>query len=230
MSWPWMIWVLSGYLCGSVPVAWLIGRAHGVDIRRVGSGNVGATNLGRALGRRWGAVCLLLDVVKGAIPVAAAGVAMAVAGRSSLEAAEAWHWLAVAVAAVLGHVFPIWLRFRGGKGVATGLGVLLGLYPLLTIPTAAALLTWLLAAAVFRYVSLASVLAALLLPVYLWVGSLLRTVPTSRVLPFLVVTCALALLVLVRHRSNLVRLAAGTEPRLGAKRSVAADAGAAGNS
>ncbi len=215
MQWLWVLWVLVGYACGSVPVGWLMGRAQGVDIRRLGSGNVGATNVGRNLGMKWGALCFLLDVFKGFAPVILSGFWMGVAGGRDLAAADAWCWLSVAAATVAGHVFPIFLGFRGGKGVATGLGALLGFWPLLTLPTLAAALTWLLLASLFRYVSLASVLAAIAIPIYLWLASLAGGREPAQIRPFLVVTALIALLVLLRHRQNLARLRAGTEPRLG---------------
>jgi len=215
MSWSWLFWVGVGYLCGSVPVAWFIGRAHGVDIRRIGSGNVGATNVGRYLGRRWGVICLLLDVLKGLGPVLAAGLAMGVCGRVDLGAVEAWNWLAVAAAAVVGHVFPVWLRFRGGKGVATGLGVLLGFHPILTVPMAVSLATWLLVVFATRYVGLASVLAAGLLPLYVLIAGRLGGAWGAQIVPFVTVTALMGLLVLVRHRTNLARLLKGTEAKIG---------------
>ena len=217
MAWIWGLWALFGYLCGSVPVAWLIGRAHGIDVRRVGSGNVGATNLGRELGRGWGALCLFLDVVKGLSPVALSGLVMSVAATKTIAADQAWCWLGVAAAAVVGHVFPIWLKFRGGKGVATGLGVLLGFWPLLTLPTVAAVVTWLLVAGVFRQISLASIVAALVLPCYVWLTSTIISLAVADMLPFLIVTALMAVLVVIRHRTNIGRLIKGTEARIGQK-------------
>ena len=215
MQWLWILWIAIGYGCGSVPCGWLIGRAHGLDIRQHGSGNVGATNVARTVGRHWGLLCFALDAIKGLVPVVVSGLAMDVAGRMQLEATQAWCWLAVAAAAVAGHVFPLWLSLRGGKGVATGFGVLMGFWPLLTLPGLAAVVTWLLLASMFRYVSLASMGAAVAMPIYLWLASRITTVPASQLNPFLIVTSLLALLVIVRHRSNLTRLYAGTEDRLG---------------
>ena len=215
MSWQWVAWVIIGYGCGSVPVGWLIGRAHGIDIHRHGSGNVGATNVGRTLGKQWGVLCLALDALKGFGPVLLAGWGMGVAVRGGLEATQSWCWLAVAAATVLGHVFPMPLGLRGGKGVATGLGALLGFWPLLTVPTLAAMVTWLLLASMFRYVSLASIVAAAAIPIYLWLAWRMLLFEMAQMQPFLIVTALMALLVLARHRSNLARLYAGTESRLG---------------
>ncbi len=208
-----MVWTVVGYLCGSVPFALLIGWARGVDIRRVGSGNVGATNTGRALGTKWGGLCLVLDVLKGITPVAFAGWMMGYV-HGSLMPHQAWRWLAVAAAAMLGHVYPIWLRFRGGKGVATGLGVLLGFGPLLTVPVSFSVVIWLLVLAVSRYVSLASIVAAMAVPLLLC-GQAAARQQLGQITPFLVSTMMLASLVIVRHHTNIWRLWTGTEPKLG---------------
>lgn len=210
----WLIWIVAAYLCGSVPFGLLIGLAKGVDIREAGSGNVGATNAGRVLGRKWGMLCFGLDVAKGAAPVLVAGFALGYIGHADLPAADAWRWLAVAAAPVVGHVFPVWLKFKGGKGVATGLGVLLGMYPLLTLPALGALVVWIALAAAFRYVSVASMGAAVALPVIAVVTAYTAD-RTRALLPVLVVTGAIALLVLLRHRSNITRLLSGTESRIG---------------
>ena len=214
MSSAWFLWVLAGYVCGSIPFGLLIGLARGIDIRTRGSGNVGATNCGRVLGRRWGAVCFVLDVSKGLAPVVAAGVVLGFAGRARLSAPEAFSWLAVGAASVLGHVFPLWLGFKGGKGVATGLGVLLGVWPLLTIAALGAVLTWLLLAGLLRFVSLASIVAALALPLYVVATCWVRDRALGEAWPFLLVTCALSALVVLRHRGNIGRLLEGTEPRI----------------
>ena len=210
-----MIWALIAYLCGSVPFAVVLGKLRGVDVRKMGSGNVGATNLGRALGKHWGVLCFLLDALKGLVPVVGSGAALKVIGQWDLSAIQTWQWLAVAVAAVLGHVFPIWLGFRGGKGVATGLGVLLGFWPILTVPALIAAATWLLVIAMSRYSSLASMSGALSLPLTVLALTAVRGDGLPGRVPLLVVTTVLALLVVVRHRPNIARLRAGTEPKVG---------------
>lgn len=211
----WWFWTIVGYLSGSIPFSLLLGLARGVDIRNVGSRNIGATNLGRTLGRGWGIAGFGLDVVKGLAPVLAAGAAMGLAGRWDLSSAEAWRWLAVPAAAVIGHVFPIWLGFRGGKGVATSLGVLLGFYPLLTLPGLGALMVWLMFLGLFRWISLASIAAALALPALLLLACSTLGPAPAQAWPLLLVTGLLALLVIVRHRGNIARLLAGTEPKIG---------------
>jgi len=207
--------VALAYLIGSIPFSLLLGRLVGVDIRAVGSGNIGATNLGRACGRRWGVAGFALDVCKGTAPVLGAGLAMGWAGGGDLATAAAWRWLAVAAAAMLGHVFPVYLKFRGGKGVATGFGVMLGVWPYLTLPASGALLTWLIFAASLRYVGLASVVAAAAMPGFVVAAMFCRGGAWSTAWPFVAVTAAMAALVGYRHRGNLARLARGTEPRLG---------------
>jgi glycerol-3-phosphate acyltransferase PlsY len=189
--------VLAGaYLLGAIPFSFLVARWRGVDVRRVGSGNVGATNVMRSAGWAAGVLALLLDAVKGA---AAAIVA------SRIDEAPALPALA-AVAAVLGHVFPVWLRFQGGKGVATGLGAFLPLAPLaagIGVAVFAAVV------AATRYVSLASILGAVALAAAAFVTQ-----------PNLATACAAAFcaaLIAVKHRGNIKRLRRGQERRLGAR-------------
>lgn len=210
----WVLWTVVGYLCGSIPFGLLIGWVLGVDIRGFGSGNVGATNAGRVLGRKWGVVCLALDVLKGVAPVAVAGWSQGYTG-CPLSARQAWQWLAVAAAAMLGHMYPVWLRFRGGKGVATGLGAMLGFWPLMTIPVIASAVVWLLVLGVSRYISMASMTAAVTIPLFLIAHGAFGQRQLGDVAPFWVSTAVLAMLVIVRHRSNIARLWAGTEPRIG---------------
>lgn len=214
----WLILILASYLVGSIPTGLLIGRARGVDIREHGSGNVGATNCGRVLGKKYGLLCFALDVLKGLAPVLAAGWWLNVLGRAEAPAdgmAPVGVWLAVAVAAVIGHVCPVWLRFKGGKGVATGFGVILGLWPIMSVPALLAGVTWIGLAAWKRYVSLASVAAAGMLPVYLLAATWLLNWSIAYTWPFLLVAVVMAIVVIARHRSNLARLWAGTEPKLG---------------
>ena len=209
--------ILAGaFLCGSVPFALLLGRMRGIDIRTVGSGNIGATNLGRALGRRWGLACFLLDALKGGLPVAGFGVWRGVWGVPLVEAAATptFEWLAVAVAAILGHVLSPWVGFKGGKGVATGFGALVAMWPLLTWPLVGALLAWAILLAVSRLMAVASVVAALVPPAVLLIQWLQFDRPAAAT-PLLVATSAIALLVVARHRGNFARILAGTEPRIG---------------
>jgi glycerol-3-phosphate acyltransferase PlsY len=204
---------LASYLVGAIPFGLLLGRAlKGVDIREHGSRNLGATNAFRVLGAPIGAAVFALDFAKGLIPTLAA--------EKCAPAVEWAPWAAflAALAAVLGHVFPVYLRFKGGKGVATGAGVLAALAPL---PTAIAFAVFTVTVAATRYVSLGSLLAALALP-----AALLATAGAAAWrdrLPALLASSAIAVVVVVRHRDNLKRLLAGTESRLGGARSPAPD-------
>ncbi len=243
----WVMWVAAAFLSGSVPFGLLIGRRHGLDIRRHGSGNIGAANVFRVLGPRAGALCFVLDVLKGFAPTLAAGIAMdLVPGTISaapISGNQASLWLLVTAAPVLGHMFSPWMGFRGGKGVATGLGALLGVYPYLTVPALAALGVWGLVAAATRYSSLASCLAAVSMPawVYLWtragwmkwtVGEASGSTPDHighrpyGYAPFFVVTGAMALIVIWKHRANIRRMLAGREPKLGQRVKVRSAASA----
>lgn len=206
--------IVVAYLLGAVPFAFLIARAHGKDLRTIGSGNIGATNLARAVGRRWGYICFALDVLKGFIPMAAVGAIVGTPERPALFAL----WLAVGVAAILGHVFSLFLRFKGGKGVATSFGVALGLWPYFTISALIALTVWVAVVLIWRYVSLASICAAVAFPVALLLGILL--VPTWHawpLWPLLVAAIAIPAMVVLRHRENVRRLLAGTESRIRSK-------------
>ena len=194
----WYLWCIVGYLSGSISFALILGKLRGIDVRKAGSGNVGATNVGRLLGRKWGLLCFALDVLKGFAPVFVAGLAMGlIGGGADVNTLDAWRWLGVAMSPVIGHLFPIWLKFKGGKGVATGFGVLLGVYPVLTIAAAAALVVWLAMARAFRYVGLASVAAACGLPLFVWIGGIARQREIASLVPYLVVTGALAALVTI---------------------------------
>jgi glycerol-3-phosphate acyltransferase PlsY len=224
----WLTWLLAAFLLGSIPFAVLIGKAKGVDIRLRGSGNPGASNLGRQIGRKWGILCFVLDVLKGLLPTVGfllaasvdqatgyydTGPAAATGYAQASGVAFALQWVLVAVAAVLGHVFSPFLRLRGGKGVATGLGATLGLFPIVTIPAVVAFAIWYLVCKVSGYVGLASVIAAASLPVFTLLNGLLLDMSLGETLVFVGLTAALAALVILRHRGNLSRLRDGTEPK-----------------
>jgi len=215
----WLVWLVAAYLVGSIPFGFLMGKAKGIDLREHGSGNIGATNAGRVLGKRLGLMCFGLDVLKGMAPAMAYGLTHGLASSdelSSMTVLGALAWLSVAVAAaVVGHVFPIWLGFKGGKGVATALGMLLGVYPLLTWPGVIAGVVWLVVVKATGYVSLASVAAAVSLPLLATGACLWFGLPLGATAAFATLTAALAALVVLRHRSNLQRLRQGTEPKAG---------------
>lgn len=226
------VFLAGGFLAGSVPFALLLGLLRGVDIRTVGSGNPGATNLGRALGFPWFAACFLLDAAKGLGPTIGYGFAAGVLGRAAVDLppAHAFAWLGVMAAPIAGHMFSPWIGFRGGKGVATGLGALLGVWPVLTIPGAGAFVVFVAVFGVSRIVSLASVVAAGSLPVWTYYffafvattifreeftrGEKPEPIPTTG-WPFVLVTAVIAAVVILKHRANLARLASGTEPKVG---------------
>jgi glycerol-3-phosphate acyltransferase PlsY len=200
--------IVGAYLLGSIPTGYLVGRARGIDLRRTGSGNIGATNALRILGKPAGIFVLLFDALKGWV-------------GCTLIPLAAWRWLVTqendqpipiwlvilgGLAAVVGHNFTVWLRFKGGKGVATSAGVLLGILPL---PFVVVVAVFLLSLAITRIVSLSSLLAATALPPATWLW--------HRQFPLIAFALALAALAFYRHRANIQRLLAGTEPRLGCK-------------
>jgi acyl phosphate:glycerol-3-phosphate acyltransferase len=198
-------WLVAvAYLLGSIPFGLLIVKAQGGgDIRSTGSGNIGAANVARNAGPLAGALTLLLDAGKGYLAVWLA---------SRLTGGNV-HWMmAAAVAAVIGHMFPVWLRFKGGKGVATGMGVLL---PICWQAVAAAAVLWLLVVAFWRYSSLGSIAAAAAMPVLVYLFYWPHRAPATYIS---LCTILISLLVLAKHSGNMKRLVAGNESRLGSRR------------
>ena len=211
---------IVGYLIGSIPFGLLIGLSRGVDLREHGSGNIGATNAMRVLGKKLGGVCFALDVLKGLLPVLFAGWLTGNLGRApgSAPPGETLAFLAVAATPMLGHIFPVWLRFKGGKGVATGLGVMLGVYPVLTAAVGVAVVVWVCSALTLRMVGVSSVLAAASMPLAVAVFGLAQGAEARGYWPYIAVTGLLAALVVWTHRGNIARTLAGTEPRLGERK------------
>ncbi len=189
--------ILASYLLGSVPCGLLAGKLKGIDVRDHGSRNIGATNVLRTCGKPLGLSVFALDVLKGFLPVYAA---------AQLEFDTGMR-ISVAFAAILGHNFPVWLKFKGGKGVATSAGALLALIP---IPLLAALVVWILIFFTTRYVSLASLAGAVTVPAALAALSAQRNHWDRPLLGFTLILCAL---VFYRHRANIGRLLKGTENR-----------------
>ena len=207
--------ILGAYLAGSVPFAYLIAKAvRGIDIREVGSGNVGATNVGRALGRKWGILVFALDVLKGFLPTLAALLLHhepALALRSFGEGGLPLGVALTGFAAVAGHNWPVFLKFKGGKGMATSCGVFLAVFrPGLLI----ALGVWAVAVAITRYVSVGSMVAAEALLIS---ALFLRNRPFGEGKFLTALAAVTAVLSIIRHRANIARLVQGTENRIGRK-------------
>ena len=220
----------AAYLIGSVPFGMLIARSKGVDIRTVGSGNIGAANVGRALGRNWGILVFFLDVAKGLVPTLLAGRFLAerflagrfLAGEPLPAAWDAWAgnaaWLCVGLCTVLGHNYPVFLGFRGGKGVATSFGVALGVYPDLTVPALIGLGCWVLIVGLTRISSLGSLVGAIQFPISYYLLTGRASGAMEERWPMLAFASLVAASVVIRHRANIRRLISGTEARLGGKR------------
>jgi len=214
--WSYILIALASYLLGSIPTGFLIAKAKGVDIRAVGSGNIGATNAMRALGKPAGLFVLLLDALKG---YAACAVLcpliydliephyfdLFVSFRHEPPDLKVKYYLVAGIFAVLGHNYTCWLKFKGGKGIATTAGVYLALAPL---PLLIAFIVFVLAVAITRYMSVGSISGAIALPAAIWIMT-----PNHLLLG--IVTTALGALAIYKHKSNIQRLIAGTENRIG---------------
>ena len=200
------IWIaLAAYLLGSIPVGYVLVRIfRRQDIRTVGSGNIGATNVLRSEGKVLGAATFVLDVVKGAAAVLL-GAALAARVLPTIPARDVEAF--AALFAVLGHMFPVWLKFRGGKGVATGFGVFLVAAPWAAL---AAITLFAIVFAITRYVSLASIIGAASFPVFAWF-----MVRGEKPAFFVAAQAIVALLIIVKHHPNIRRLLAGNEHRFG---------------
>ena len=192
--------VIIAYLIGSIPFGYLVVRAKGGgDVRDTGSGGTGATNVSRRAGKAAGVVTLVLDALKGALAV--------IIARLMLNADNTeWLIAAAAIAVIVGHIFPVWLAFRGGKGVATGVGVFLMLVPMAVLFAA---LIFVAVVALTKYVSLGSILAAATIPLFVWLFVL-----EVDLKPLLTASIVGALLIIYAHRGNMARLMSGTESRI----------------
>ena len=197
--------VIGSYLLGSIPFGYLAGRLVGIDIRQAGSGNVGTTNVVRALGKRYGYPVFALDFLKGfgAVKIS---MLMAPGPPPEWNSPEIFGILA-AISSVLGHLYPPWLKFKGGKGVATSAGALLELTPAATLIGVA---IWIIVFWLTRYVSLASITAVVVLPIVIVVVS---SQDENKGKPLVYSSACVGAIVIWRHRSNLSRLMRGTEPR-----------------
>ncbi len=196
----WLIFAGSAvvsYVLGSIPTGFLWAKSRGIDIRKVGSGNIGATNVMRTLGRGPGIAVLVIDALKGFLPVWIAPLVF-----SNVD--PLWLRITCCVFVVAGHNWTCWLKFKGGKGVATSAGALLAF---LTLPLLCGLGVWLIVFGIWRYVSLASISAAVVVPVAAWFPQ-----SDPRLFMFTAVVCAV---IIYKHKSNIQRLLAGTENRIG---------------
>ncbi|MCG8406871.1 MAG: glycerol-3-phosphate 1-O-acyltransferase PlsY [Phycisphaerales bacterium] len=223
MSFSWQIVALFfvSYLIGGIPFGLIVSRIKGIDIRRHGSGNYGATNVGRVLGRKWGVLVLSLDAIKGGLTSVGAMMFLQ-SGHHHHEIEQVQRdfiWLGTGLCCVIGNIAPAYLRFKGGKGVATTLGVILGIWPYLTLPALATTLVWTVVVMLSRYVSLGSIVAAGVLPLAFLLISRLKEWPLKDHYPLLGLTLVVGAMILVRHRSNIGRLLAGTENRIGEAKS-----------
>lgn len=200
---------LIAYLIGSFPTGYIVGRLRGIDVRKVGSGNVGATNVTRVLGKQFGYPVFVIDFSKGLVAVL---LAVAIAHRFQVDSVATDLCAAVGgIFSVVGHSYPVWLCFKGGKGVATSLGVIFGISWVSAIIMCA---VWIILFKVTRYVSVASIAAAIALPIAMTMLLFLHELRSPVLVYF---SLCLAAIVVFRHRSNVSRLLSGTEPRFARK-------------
>jgi len=213
-----LILIPIAYFVGAVPFGLIVGRMRGIDVRTSGSGNIGATNVGRLLGKRYFFLVFFLDLLKSFVPMA---IASWVVHRIA-EPQRDWRlylvWLLVGFAAVLGHMFSVFLKFKGGKGVASSAGMMLGLAPYYTLPGLLGIVVFTIVFAITRYISLGSITAACAFPLlYLLLGSAMHWPVFASQWPLLVFAVLIAAMIVYKHRSNIQRLLAGTENKFARK-------------
>ncbi len=231
-----VVTALCSYLIGSLPFGYIIGRMNGIDIRQYGSGNIGATNVTRVIGKGWGRLCFICDFLKSALPVLVVSyLSPKVVLPDLVETFPEWlkHYSMIlrddagilpviaAFSAVCGHIWPVYLKFKGGKGISTAAGAILALNPLSLICAA---VVWLVVFEISRYVSLASILAAVSLPVFCVVFRVMHLTTAS--VPEIILFFLLAVLTVIKHQTNIKRLLDGTENRFsssGEKKNQKAD-------
>ena len=200
--------IVAAYLIGSIPFGFLVGKMRGVDVRTVGSKNIGATNVFRTVGKKWGLLAFACDFLKGFLPTLAAKLYASANGDATLAA---YLPLAVGVTCVIGHMFTCFMKFKGGKGIATGFGMLVALLPLLVL---AAFALFIIIVRTFHYISLGSICAAAFLLVAIWFPCDALSNPDGyKNMPQCVVVAVVAVFAIWKHRSNISRLMSGTENR-----------------
>ncbi|MBC8203000.1 MAG: glycerol-3-phosphate 1-O-acyltransferase PlsY [Planctomycetes bacterium] len=212
----WIIYIFAAYVAGSIPFGVLIAKTKGINIREHGSKNIGATNVGRVLGKRLGISCFFLDVLKGVIPILVVGYAASLYGKSLNEigTTEILLWICVALAALLGHMYSLFLRFGGGKGVATTFGGMIAMWPFLTLPVLVAFASWIITVKTTKLVSLASLVSSFVLFIATAVFVMVQS-QIQHAWPLLAVTFLISVMVFWKHRSNIKRIMRGEEPKIG---------------
>jgi glycerol-3-phosphate acyltransferase PlsY len=212
----WAISIVCAYFAGGIPFGVLIAKMKDVNIREHGSKNIGATNVGRVLGKKLGMICFVLDVMKGALPVLIVGLAAGVFGNSMehIETNEMLLWICVVLASLLGHMYSPFLKFGGGKGVATTFGGMVAMWPLLTVPVLIAFLAWAITLKATKMISLASLVAAVVLFADA-IASVMLNATLEHAWPLLAVTGLITAMVFWKHRSNIGRIIRGEEPKIG---------------
>ena len=204
----WIVIIILCYLIGSFPSGYLVAKSQGIDIRQHGSGNIGATNVLRVMGKKWGYLVFLCDSLKGFLAVKV-GVWLGASAAGDITLAG----VVAGICCIIGHNYTVWLHFKGGKGIATSIGVLLAIVPVIVVLIV--LMVWLAIFFIWKYVSLASICAALSLPVA--VLALFPLVAHGNYWVLLIFSLIVAALAVWRHRSNIDRLLNGKENRFGSK-------------
>lgn len=203
---------VGSYLLGAVPFALLLGKINGIDVRKIGSGNVGAMNLGRVLGRKWFFAVFGLDMIKGLVPSLVVGWMLS--NESGSPVVRDLCRLGIGLLAVVGHNYPVYIGFRGGKGVSTSLGVALGVYPEFTLPGVICFFVWATGLGLTRMSSVGSMAGAVAFPLLYILWSRWRGEALADRWPFLFFAIGIAVMVLWRHRANIARIIAGTETKV----------------
>jgi glycerol-3-phosphate acyltransferase PlsY len=209
-----LCFAIAAYVVGSIPFGLIVGLSKGIDPRKQGSGNIGATNVGRLLGGKFFALVFTLDLLKGFLPTLAAAWFV----RQRFPEPSAWvyiFWLLVAFGAIIGHMFSLFIGFKGGKGVATSIGVVMGIFPYYTLTGLIVTVVWLAFFFATRYVSAASIAASAGFPIaYATLGVINHWPLLGSQFPLLVFTIIVAGMIIYKHRANIIRLRQGTEHRI----------------